>query len=99
METVIQQMQQSNFISLCREQGIRYLGLFGSTARNESGQDSDVDLLVDFNTTKSLFELADLKISLENVLGKKVDLVMRKNIKKIIEPYINQDLITIYEQN
>lgn len=84
---------------ICRENGINYLGLFGSHARNEATQDSDLDLLVDFKETKSLFELARIKFSLEQLLSAKVDLVLRNSIKEKLKPYIYNDLKIIYEEN
>ncbi len=59
---------------------IHRLGLFGSYASGTARQDSDVDVLVDFeNVTFDNF--MDLKLYLEDQLGKKVDLVMSRNIK------------------
>jgi len=68
-------------------------------ARGEDVINSDVDLLIDFNQPKSLFELADIKIYLQNILKRKVDLAMKKRLNKTLKPYIEKDLITIYEQN
>lgn len=92
-------LQQNKLKALYQEQGITYVGLFGSYARGEETSQSDIDLLVDFNETKSLFDLARLKISLQENLGKKVDISLRGSLKKSLEPYILQDLTTVYEQN
>ncbi len=81
------------------KQGIKYVGLFGSVARGEESQDSDVDVLVDFDKPRTLFDLADIQFHLEESLGKKVDLVTRKSLKSQLRPYIEQDLITVYEKN
>lgn len=90
---------QQQLHQICQQSDINYLGLFGSTARGQAKPDSDVDLVVDFNHTKSLFELSRIKQQLEAVFNKPVDLVIRKNIKPIIKPYIEQDLQSLYEQN
>ena len=97
MTDIIQNLQQSSVKSMYQKHGISYLGLFGSTARGEETINSDVDLLVDFNQPKTLFDLARIKIQLQDLLGKKVDLVLKDSIKPIIKPYIEKDLITLYE--
>lgn len=58
--------------------GVRALSLFGSVARNEGTINSDVDILVDFDTKKGLFGFVSLKNYLEKLLGCEVDL-MTKN--------------------
>ncbi len=55
--------------------GVRSLLLFGSTARNEARDDSDIDLLVDFDRPVGLFALTRLQLDLERWLGRRVDLV------------------------
>lgn len=50
--------------------------LFGSIARGEDTQDSDIDLLVGFEGEKSLLDLASLKIDLEGLLGRGVDVLI-----------------------
>ncbi len=55
--------------------GVRSLLLFGSTARNEARDDSDIDLLVDFDRPVGLFALTRLQRDLERWLGRRVDLV------------------------
>jgi len=83
---------------ICEKYGIDYLGMFGSTARGEAREDSDVDLLVRFgdNTNIGLFELDRVQRDLEIKFGKKVDLVTKLN--KYILPEAMKDLKTIYER-
>lgn len=99
MMDIFQNLQQNSSKQMYQKHGISFLGLFGSTARGEDTINSDVDLLVDFNEPKSLFDLADVKIYFQNILGRKVALALKGRLKKVFEPYINKDLITIYEQN
>lgn len=99
MVKLIQNLQQDDFKTMFKEQGVSYLGLFGSYARGEETQQSDVDLMIDFDETKSLFDLADIKIQLQEKLGKKVELSLRGHIKESLKSYINEDLITVYEKN
>lgn len=99
MVKLIQNLQQDDLKTMLKEQGVSYLGLFGSYARGEETQQSDIDLMIDFDETKSLFDLADIKIQLQEKLGKKVELSMRGHIKESLKSYINKDLITLYEKN
>jgi len=60
---------------------IRRAGIFGSFARGEQRPDSDVDLLVEYPETYSLFDIVALRNSLEHALQRKVDLVGYNSIK------------------
>ena len=82
--------------AICESNDISYLGLFGSHAIGKQREDSDVDLLVDFNNTKSLLEKGKVLIELQKLFNREVDLVSRKNIKPSLEPFINRQLITLY---
>ncbi len=64
-----------------RELGVATLDLFGSVAREEATNASDVDLLASFDRPISLFEFIDLKIYLETIIGTPVDLVTRTGLK------------------
>lgn len=96
---IVSLLSQKSSTDLYENQGITYLGLFGSSARGEAKKNSDVDILIDFNQTKSLFEMANISLYFKKLLDQKVDLVDKKSLKKALIPYINQDLITIYEKN
>ncbi len=60
--------------------GVSELALFGSFARDEAGPDSDVDFLVEFSE-KSFDRYMELKELLEDLFGRKVDLVLKSAIK------------------
>ncbi len=57
------------------QRGVKSLAVFGSLARGEATPDSDIDLLVEFNRPVGLFEFIRLKMYLEDLTGKPVDLV------------------------
>jgi len=63
---------------------VEELALFGSTARQEQGPKSDVDLLVDFAEGATLFDLVGLGMFLEEKLGCPVDLVSRRALRREI---------------
>jgi uncharacterized protein len=99
MAQLIRNLQANDLKTMYKNHGINYLGLFGSFARGEETKQSDIDLLIDFDRTKSLFDLADIKLFFQEKLGRKVDLTMRGYIKKSLKSFIDKDLITIYEKN
>lgn len=58
-------------------QGVRALAIFGSVAKNEGKAESDVDILIDFDSKRGLFVFVDLKQYLEKLLSREVDLVTK----------------------
>ncbi len=65
---------------LRREYGVKSLALFGSAVRNEPTERSDVDLLVEFDQPIGLLHLIGTEQHLEDLLGTKVDLVLRRAV-------------------
>ncbi len=78
-----------------REFGVRTLGLFGSTARNEARTDSDIDFLVEFDGVVTFDKYMDLKFFLEDLLEHRVDLVTRNSLKPLLKPYIEKDMVYV----
>jgi predicted nucleotidyltransferase len=76
---------------LLRRYRVKKIGLFGSFARNESNNESDIDLLVDFEV-KSLDNFIDLAFELEKIFDRKVDLLTEKGISPYILPYIQNEV-------
>lgn len=74
--------------------------LFGSYARGEETEDSDVDILVDFDKESHISLLGHVKImcGLEDIIGKKVDLVTNGTLLPFAEESANHDKILIYER-
>lgn len=75
---------QSNF-------SVKSLGIFGSFARNEQSNTSDIDILVEFEKPIGL-QFVDLADRLESILNIKVDLVSKNAVKPKLMKYINQDI-------
>ncbi|MGD0522960.1 MAG: nucleotidyltransferase family protein [Candidatus Microgenomates bacterium] len=84
---------------ICKANDVAYLGLFGSCATGNQKENSDIDLLVDFASTKSLLEKGKVLVELQDLFKRDVDLVSRKNIKPTLKPYIEKQLITLYGEN
>lgn len=71
---------------------VRSLGLFGSYVRGEQTEESDLDVLVDFDETPTLLEFIKLENVLTDLLGVKVDLVMQGALKPHIGARILEDV-------
>lgn len=74
---------------------VKKIGIFGSYLRNEQRKTSDIDILVEYYEDPSLFEFFDLKYYLENILKRKVDLVMKNSLKHYIGERILSEVIYI----
>ncbi len=73
--------------------GVRGFGLFGSFARSEQNERSDIDILVEFDPDqKSFTNFMGLAFFLEDLLGRKVDLVTRESLSPHIGPKILADV-------
>ncbi|GAA1844716.1 nucleotidyltransferase family protein [Brevibacterium marinum] len=71
----------SELIDSLAELGGRDISVFGSVARGEDGPDSDVDLLVDLDESVGLFRLLEMRAVAEQILGRKVDVIPRRDLK------------------
>lgn len=80
---------------LSKEYSISYLGIFGSYVRGEQKEDSDLDILVEFSKTPDLFEFIGLKQDLSDMLGVKVDLVMKDALKPTIGKRIMEEVVQV----
>jgi len=71
------------------DHGVLEIGLFGSYARNEGTVESDIDLLVEIEKSKKTFRnFMSLSYYLEELLGKKVELVTKQSLSPYIGPHI-----------
>lgn len=80
---------------LRRRFGISELSLFGSVARDEAGETSDVDVLVSFEHPPSFTDFMELKFALEERLGKRVDLVTRAGLKPRVRPHVEREALRV----
>ena len=76
---VLQTLRESG--SLFRTFGVSRVSLFGSFARDEARDDSDVDVLVEFNRPIGLFEFVRLRRELSQRVGREIDLVTTAALK------------------
>ena len=80
---------------LAQRFGVSELTLFGSVARDQANDDSDVDILVSYDkpaTSKAYF---GVQFYLEDLLGRQVDLVTDKALRKEFRPYVEREAINV----
>ncbi len=87
--------------TLCKDHKVRSIALFGSAANGRMNDDSDVDILVEFGPDLRLLDYADNYFSLleglENIFGKKVDLISKRALKNpILKAEIERSKIDLY---
>lgn len=84
-------------IAICRQNDVSKIGVFGSMARGEADEASDIDLLVEFSRRKSLLALVSLERMISAALGRKVDLLTEAAISPYLRDRIKNELQVIYE--
>jgi predicted nucleotidyltransferase len=72
---------RQHFPEIKEKYSVSYLGIFGSYVRGEQTSESDLDVLVEFDEKPGLFEYIELEDYLSDLLGVKVDLVMKSALK------------------
>lgn len=97
---MIPDFKNSQIISYLQNEPINRIYLFGSYARNEQTNNSDIDLLIepDYTHPIDLFLFIEWKQKLEKLLNKSVDLVAADAVSKYIKPRIEKEKILLYEK-
>jgi predicted nucleotidyltransferase len=78
-----------------RDFGVRRIALFGSTARDEARDDSDLDILVDFEGHLAFLSYMGLRAFLADTLGRRVDLVTPDALKPRMLPTVERDAVDV----
>lgn len=80
------------------KQGVRHVGVFGSTARRQNRANSDVDLLVEYDKkrVKSLLQVAAIHKRLEEIVGRPVDIAERARLKTHVAPFALADVVDAF---
>jgi uncharacterized protein len=77
--------------------GVERLYMFGSTARGEASDDSDVDLFFDYQKGKlGVFELMDVKEFAARILGRKTDIMTRDSLHKTLRQSIEATAVRVF---
>ena len=80
-----------------RRLGVKHLYLFGSTARGEAREDSDVDLFFDYEKgTLSLFDIMDIGERTSDILGRRADVMTRSSIHPVLKERIEASALMVF---
>ena len=94
MKNNIDEIKQK-ILPILQEYGVKRTALFGSCVRGEMQDDSDIDILVEITKDISLLDFVGLKQKIEEVLGRKVDLVEYDTIKPILRERILREQVVL----
>ncbi len=88
-------VKQSDIRSIAAYHGAGNVRVFGSVARGEASQDSDVDLLIDIIGPTTPWFPGGLMNDLETLLGKRVDIVIARSLNPLIRESVLQDIVPL----
>ena len=86
---------KSKIIEVLKKYSVKKAALFGSIVRGEATEDSDIDLLIEFEGGKSLLDLVGLKLELQELLGREVDIITYKSIHPLLKERILNEQVVI----
>jgi predicted nucleotidyltransferase len=87
--------RREEILSIAARHGARNVRVFGSVARGEDDDKSDIDLLVEFESGRSLLDHAGLWLELQDLLGCKVDVVSERGIKPRIRERVLREAVPL----
>lgn len=87
--------KRDDILRLAEKYGATNVRVFGSVARGEASEASDIDFLVDFPTNYRLWDRIGLKQDLEDLLGRMVDVVLEKRLRELIRDDILRDAVAL----
>lgn len=92
------EVDAAQLADLCRQYSVTELSLFGSAVRGELEPDSDIDVLVEFDSAAriGIFKFELLVEGLEALVGRKVDLVTKRGLKPWVRPEVLRERRVIY---
>jgi len=87
--------KREDILRIAAKYGAYNVRVFGSVARGEADAESDIDLLVNMEPGRSLLDLCGLLIDLEELLGRKVDVVTEKGLRDRIRERVLKEALTL----
>ena len=87
--------KRDDILHIAAQYGAYNVRIFGSVARGEADEKSDIDLLVNMESGRSLLDLCGLLIDLEELLGRKVDVVTEKGLRDRIRNRVLNEAIAL----
>lgn len=93
----LSESDKQKIIEICKRNDVSYCAVFGSYARGDATEESDLDLLVKFSKRKG-FDWVSGALEIEDALGKKVDWITVGGLSKHVREYVMKDLQVLYEE-
>jgi uncharacterized protein len=87
--------RREEILHVAAQRGARHVRVFGSVARGEADEKSDVDFLVDLEKGRSLLDLGGLLMDLQGLLGRPVDVVTEKGLKARIRNRVLEEAVPL----
>lgn len=84
-----------DLVPLLRSNGVLRSFVFGSYARNDAREGSDLDILLSFRERKSLLDLVGLQLLLEEKLGMEVDIVTEESLHPKLRAYVDREKVRV----
>lgn len=86
---------REDILRIAAKYGASDVRIFGSVARGEADAESDIDLLVDIEPGRTLFDLSELLMDLQDLLGREVDILTEKGLHDRIRERILRDVVPL----
>ncbi len=87
--------KREDILRIATKRGASNIRVFGSVARGEADSKSDIDLLVDLEPGRSLFDLGGLLMDLQDLLGHKVDIVTERGLRERIREHVLKEAVPL----
>jgi uncharacterized protein len=94
LQTLLKE-KRAQILAVAAQHGATNVRIFGSVARGEADEKSDIDILVTFEDGRSLMDHAALLVELEELLGCKVDVVSEKGLRPRIRENVMRDALPL----
>ena len=82
--------KREQILAIAERHGAQRIQVFGSLAKGESGKESDVDFLIQLEPGRTLLDIIAMKQDLEDLLGRKVDVLTRGGVS----PYLRDEIVS-----
>ena len=87
--------KREEILRIAAQHGAREVRVFGSVARGETDQESDIDFLVELEPGRSLLDLGGLQMELESLLGRRVDVVTARGLRARIRERVLREAVSV----
>jgi len=94
LKTLVQQHREA-ILDLCAKHGARNVRVFGSVARGEADDKSDLDILVDMDHDRSLLDMGAILVELQELLGCRVDVVTERGLRTRIRDRVLHEAVPL----